>query len=154
MWMMALRVREMNDEWSQRRKESVKSVDIEEGLVLGGRTMGAALAPASEKVLNPAVNEGGLGMYESHSNCIFYRSDTQPTSSRWQIVSSLPALNKQKGRLLGGTKVGNGAWGLAWVDTIMESSSTSAREELQQRERILREVSSGHTIQETEMDLS
>jgi len=23
-------------------------------------------------------------------------------------------------RVLGGTKVGNGAWGLAWVDTVMD----------------------------------
>lgn len=66
------------------------------------------------------------------------RSDTQPTSCRWQVVSSP---SEPKGRLLGGTKVGNGAWGLAWVDTVMESSNMSERgEDFQKRERILREV--------------
>lgn len=71
MCMMAFRVCEMNNEWNMKRKESVKPVEIEEGLVVGGKTMGAALAPPSEKALNPAVNEGGLGVYEPHSNCIF-----------------------------------------------------------------------------------
>ena len=71
MWMMALRVSEMNDEWSLRRKESVKPVEIEDGLVVGGKIMGATVVPASEKALNPAANEGGHGIYEPHTNCIF-----------------------------------------------------------------------------------
>jgi chromatin structure-remodeling complex protein RSC7 len=33
--------------------------------------------------------------------------------------------------VLGGTKVGNGAWALAWLDTIMEVPS---QEELERRE--------------------
>lgn len=44
------------------------------------------------------------------------RADTQPTSCRWEALPD----SSVKRRLLGGTKVGNGAWGLAWVDTVME----------------------------------
>lgn len=131
MWMMTLRVCEMNDEWTVRRKESVKPMEIEEGLVVGGRTMGAALAPASEKLLNPAVNEGGLGMYEPHSNCIFCefcrpRSlkrkltvllvQIAPTPSPLQVVGKLsllsPRQTTQRVVFLGEVKsaTGHGAW--------------------------------------------
>lgn len=45
--------------------------------------------------------------------CLADRSDTQPTTARWDYVgTSRP--------VLAGTKVGNGAWGLAQVDTVME----------------------------------
>lgn len=40
------------------------------------------------------------------------RTDTQPTRYRWEQVAPR--------RVLGGTKVGNGAWALAWVDTRLE----------------------------------
>ena len=40
------------------------------------------------------------------------RRDTQPTRYRWEQVAPR--------RVLGGTKVGNGAWALAWVDTCLE----------------------------------
>ena len=40
------------------------------------------------------------------------RTDTQPTRYRWEQVAPR--------RILGGTKVGNGAWALAWVDTCLE----------------------------------
>ena len=43
------------------------------------------------------------------------RSDTQPTRSRWE-----PGPRNEERKILGGTKTGNGAWGLAWVDTVME----------------------------------
>ncbi|KAG6872648.1 hypothetical protein C0992_009442 [Termitomyces sp. T32_za158] len=45
-----------------------------------------------------------------------YRDDTQPTRSRWELLSD----SGEKRAVLGGTKTGNGAWALAWVDTVME----------------------------------
>lgn len=42
------------------------------------------------------------------------REDTQPTRSRWEPVS-----DKSK-EILGGSRVGASAWGLAWVDTMIE----------------------------------
>ena len=44
------------------------------------------------------------------------RIDTQPTRARWEAAPP----GTEKRRVLGGTKVGNAAWGLAWVDTVME----------------------------------
>lgn len=73
-----------------------------------------------------------LGVYEPHNGIVVCehkfresartsssrltdRSDTQPTCSRWESGH-----RNDERRILGGTKTGNGAWGLAWVDTIME----------------------------------
>ena len=44
------------------------------------------------------------------------RADTQPTCARWEGLKD----SAEKRQVLGGTKAGNGAWALAWVDTIME----------------------------------
>ena len=101
----------------------------------------------------------GLVLFISRRKHLHYcpdRSDTQPTSSRWQVISSsTPTPSNPKGRLLGGTKTGNGAWGLAWIDTVMESSEVSASErggDFEQRERILREVNfAGEAGHEAEM---
>lgn len=43
-------------------------------------------------------------------------NDSQSTKSR---LEALPD-GEDKRRVLGGTKAGNGAWAVAWVDTIME----------------------------------
>lgn len=50
--------------------------------------------------------------------------NTQPMQSRWEEV---PREREQpgsvKGRVTGGAKVGSRAWGVAWVDTVMELPS-------------------------------
>jgi chromatin structure-remodeling complex protein RSC7 len=56
------------------------------------------------------------GMYEPHTHAVLYRADMQPTRARWEVLPDLEG----KRQVLGGTKAGNGAWALAWVDTIME----------------------------------
>ncbi|THV05687.1 hypothetical protein K435DRAFT_646613 [Dendrothele bispora CBS 962.96] len=71
-----------------------------------------------------------LGTYEPHSGLVFYRSDTQPTRARMEPVFPSPSTStssnsiaskiKDKRPILGGTKTGNNAWGIAWIDTIME----------------------------------
>lgn len=38
-----------------------------------------------------------------------------------------------KRAVVGGTKAGNGAWGLAWVDTVMEAPFESANSESKAR---------------------
>ena len=48
-----------------------------------------------------------------------------------------------KRRVLGGTKVGNGAWALAYVDTVMEFPGATAEQnspETKERERLWKEV--------------
>ena len=47
------------------------------------------------------------------------RADTQSTWSRWE---ELPDFLSR--RVLRGTKSGNGAWALAWVDTVLELPET------------------------------
>lgn len=70
------------------------------------------------------------------------RSNTQPTRSRWEVMPD----SAQK-RVLGGTKTGNGAWALAWVDTVMELPST---DELDpggnEREQLMRSVESWEVL--------
>ncbi|KAF8480046.1 chromatin remodelling complex Rsc7/Swp82 subunit-domain-containing protein [Russula ochroleuca] len=56
------------------------------------------------------------GVYEPHSGIVLYRTDTQPTRARWEGMKD----SSEKRQVLGGTKAGNGAWALAWVDTVME----------------------------------
>lgn len=46
------------------------------------------------------------------------RSDTQPTRAQWQEVEG----PEPKYSVLGGSKVGKNAWGLARVDQVMEVS--------------------------------
>lgn len=50
---------------------------------------------------------------------------------------------KEKHRILGGTKAGNGAWALAWVDTIMEPPARDMDDEhAKARQRLLQTTSS------------
>ena len=105
-----------------------------------------------KKIERPAV-----GVYDPHSHtihceifsslflnyiinfslCSSDRSDTQPTSARWEAVPD----SITKRRVLGGTKSGNGAWALAWVDTIMELPGPDIVDpEAAVREQILRDV--------------
>lgn len=51
-----------------------------------------------------------------NQSCSVDRADTQPTRSRWQQLPD----SATKREVLGGAKAGNGAWALAWVDTVME----------------------------------
>ena len=143
MWMMATRVGEANEEWAKQRKEAVKSMQA----LMGGLAPPAP-APVEEAAVDGADGQPHakkrkvvqeqpvLGAYEPHSNIIqcmcpqfvalsnfltlVYesadRSDTQPTACRWEPMPD----SAVKRRVLGGTKVGNGAWGLAWIDTVME----------------------------------
>jgi len=69
------------------------------------------------------------GVYEPHSGIVLYRADTQPTRARWEDTTD-------KRQVLGGTKAGNGAWALAWVDTLMEVS-VSEEDDAIQRKRLL-----------------
>lgn len=54
-----------------------------------------------------------------------------------------------KRRVLGGTKVGNGAWALAYIDTVMEFPGATAEQnspETKQRESLWREAESSGDI--------
>ncbi|KAF9483312.1 hypothetical protein BDN70DRAFT_800010 [Pholiota conissans] len=165
MWMMATRVNEANESWAKQRREAVKSVESlfgtgpvvsatqpepvvkplpreEEEEEEGGVNLAedALKPPPKKRKVEFEKNSPILGAYEPHTNIIQYRSDTQPTSYRWEALSD----SAEKRRVLGGTKTGNGAWALAWVDTVMEFPDPEVLEKQsaasQARERLLQEV--------------
>ena len=66
------------------------------------------------------------------------RVDTQPTCARWEGLKD----SAEKRQVLGGTKAGNGAWALAWVDTVMELPASkedhdAGRAAAEERRRLL-----------------
>ena len=137
-WMAeaARRVSEMNGNFAKMRREAM--------VPCGGILDDGAKAKLKEQSANMAGDSDGstkkkrkaehsqfpLGVYEPHTGmvcCKYFedylrtcseilgcldRSDTQPTRCRWEQVVAR--------RVLGGTKVGNGAWALAWVDTCLD----------------------------------
>jgi len=66
------------------------------------------------------------------------RADTQPTRAHWEGSKD----STEKRQVLGGTKAGNGAWALAWVDTVMEVPASEedhamGRAAAEERKRLL-----------------
>ena len=66
------------------------------------------------------------------------REDTQPTRAHWEGLRD----SAEKRQVLGGTKAGNGAWALAWVDTVMELPASegdhdAGRAAAEERRRLL-----------------
>ena len=66
------------------------------------------------------------------------RADTQPTCAHWEGLRD----SAEKRQVLGGTKAGNGAWALAWVDTVMdlpasEEAYDAGRAAAEERRRLL-----------------
>ena len=57
------------------------------------------------------------------------RLDTQPVRSRWEPVQEPAGSERQA--VLGGAKVGSRAWGLAWVDTVMELPSLEEKQAIE-----------------------
>ncbi|EEB91273.1 hypothetical protein MPER_10399 [Moniliophthora perniciosa FA553] len=119
-------------------------------------TPSRAPAKKKRKVISGVDLDPGpaLGAYDPHTGLVYYRSTTQSTTSRMLPSPDSPPPGPR--RVLGGTKTGLGAWGIAWIDTAMElpevPTSTSSRKELmaaqrewllpgrEERERLLREV--------------
>ncbi|PCH37398.1 hypothetical protein WOLCODRAFT_109796 [Wolfiporia cocos MD-104 SS10] len=118
MFVAAQRAREADGEWARLRKEALKACGgiLEES----GEEKRAREEDEEERAAKRGRGwDGGelpMGVYEPHSGIVLYRSDTQPTRSRWEPLPD----DGQKGSVLRGTKAGSGAWALAWVDTVME----------------------------------
>lgn len=71
------------------------------------------------------------------------RADTQPTQSR---MEPLPDPDGKRS-VLGGTKVGNGAWAVAWVDTIMEVKPGELEGlEVEEKKRMLKEAEASAVV--------
>lgn len=157
LYMMATRVLDAGEEWGKYRKEALrpwmgidafggcegvgqpmfvtgKTKEVEEEEEVDEKENAGEEAPKRRKISHSAKSEALLGMYEPHTGMIQYRTDTQPTRARWEVLPESPT----RRRVLGGTKAGNGAWALAWVDTVMEPSN---EHENHDREVLLREAS-------------
>ncbi|KAF8128714.1 chromatin remodelling complex Rsc7/Swp82 subunit-domain-containing protein [Boletus edulis] len=123
-WMSeaARRIQEMNSEWTKMRQEArtacggILERKSSSGKGKGKEEVNGAMdvdgeGDASQK-RKVDVGELPFGVYEPHTGLVHYPADTQPTKSRWEQIAPR--------RILGGTKVGNGAWALAWVDTCLK----------------------------------
>ncbi|KAJ7130256.1 chromatin remodelling complex Rsc7/Swp82 subunit-domain-containing protein [Mycena epipterygia] len=119
MWMAATRTLAADAEWARWRRESLQPMDSAGNIAKGKRK-----AETEEQQEDTAEASAGkkhrsddlpLGVYEAHSGVVQYRGDTQPTRSRMEILPDSDVKS-----VLGGTKVGNGAWAVAWLDTTME----------------------------------
>ena len=137
-WMMiaAQRTAETSEEFGRLRRGALRVC----GGILGDpssipgsprRSAGDESEEAREERRKREEAEFPLGVYEPHNGIVVCeykfrgsartssylpdRSDTQPTRSWWELGP-----RSDERRILGGTKTGNGAWGLAWIDTAME----------------------------------
>ncbi|KAJ6613593.1 chromatin remodelling complex Rsc7/Swp82 subunit-domain-containing protein [Mycena sp. CBHHK59/15] len=153
MWMAATRTLAADEEWARWRKESIKPMDLLGNVVKGKRKADAEqeeeqedanTAPAGKKLRLDPADDLPLGVYEAHSGIVQYRADTQPTRSR---MEPLPDSDVKKA-VLGGTKVGNGGWAIAWIDTIMEVPSLEAlqRPEVEEKTRLWKEAEASMPI--------
>ncbi|KAG2035568.1 chromatin remodelling complex Rsc7/Swp82 subunit-domain-containing protein [Suillus americanus] len=145
-WMMeaARRVGDAGEEWMRMRREARvacggilgdgldkgkgKEVQAAEGEEKRGAT--EELEGAERKRARSEESQYPLGVYEPHTglvHCMYIsiavfshifilffldRADTQPTRCHWEQIGQR--------KMLRGTKAGNGAWALAWVDTHIE----------------------------------
>ncbi|KZT65189.1 hypothetical protein DAEQUDRAFT_731708 [Daedalea quercina L-15889] len=115
MYIAAQRTMDASREWANLRAEAMK--------VCGGiLDDGASQQQSGESKDRDGVKRRKVwdedepmpvGVYEPHTANVLYRSDTQSTRARWEPIDDGQ-------RVLGGTKAGSQAWGLAWVDTAME----------------------------------
>ncbi|KAJ7070021.1 chromatin remodelling complex Rsc7/Swp82 subunit-domain-containing protein [Mycena amicta] len=118
MWMTAMRTQQAGEEWAKNRKECVQPID------------------SSGNVKPDLQLQLPLGCYEPQTGQVLYRADTQPTQSRLE-----KAPDSQAKSILGGSKVGNAAWGIVWMDTVMESRplKEAAKKEAAEKMRLWRE---------------
>ncbi|KAJ7481514.1 chromatin remodelling complex Rsc7/Swp82 subunit-domain-containing protein [Mycena latifolia] len=145
MWMAATRTLAAGEEWARWRKESLQPMDRAGHVVKGKRKAEAVedqqpeqdAAPGKRLRHEPAADLP-VGVYEPHTGIVQYRADTQPTRSRLEIMPD----SELKKAVLGGTKVGNGAWALAWIDTIMEVPNPEEldRPEVEEKTRLWKEA--------------
>ncbi|KAJ7792677.1 chromatin remodelling complex Rsc7/Swp82 subunit-domain-containing protein [Mycena olivaceomarginata] len=152
MWMTAMRTLTAGDEWTRLRREGLRPMDAAGNVAKGKRKAEAEAeeeqqdAADSNKKLKPdseAPSDLPLGVYEAHSGVVQYRADTQPTQSR---MEPLPDPDGKRS-VLGGTKVGNGAWAVAWVDTIMEVKPGELEGlEVEEKNRMLKEAEASAVV--------
>ncbi len=154
MYVAAERTLEMSNEWAKLRKEALKVcggiLEADEQEAAASEKRSAEEILESERKRRAQESQLPVGVYEPQTGIVLCeycrlddmwtertdyrahtdRSDTQPTHARWEPVPD------DTRRVLGGTKVGGAAWGIAWVDTVMEVPQTPVEDEwAKERER-------------------
>ncbi|KAI0340443.1 hypothetical protein BDW22DRAFT_1379280 [Trametopsis cervina] len=118
-WMAvaAQRTLDIGEEWKVLRKKALRASS---GLTEAEAAKRQARAddmdvdvPGGNVKRQKTMDSEPKGVYDPQTGLVFHRSDTQPTRARWEYVDGARPV-------LGNTKVGSGAWGVAWVDTAME----------------------------------
>ncbi|KAJ6463894.1 chromatin remodelling complex Rsc7/Swp82 subunit-domain-containing protein [Mycena sanguinolenta] len=147
MWMAAMRTLTAGEEWARLRRESIQPMDLAGNIAKGKRKAeveaDGALA-GDKKPKHESSSNLPLGVYEAHTGIVQYRADTQPTRSRMELLPDPDGT----GSILGGTKVGNGAWAVAWMDTIMEVPKPGelVRPQVEERTRMWKEAEASAII--------
>ncbi|KAF9494327.1 hypothetical protein BDN71DRAFT_1449048 [Pleurotus eryngii] len=140
MWMMAGRVLEADDELRKVRQSALRLVGADGILAEDPREVEDVAmdedVPKTKRRKVVGVDDHPKGAYEPHTNNILYRADTQPTRSRWEAMPEA----KDKPRVLGGSKMGNAAWAIAYVDTVVEATRPSEDGERQARESLMNSI--------------
>ncbi|KZW00330.1 hypothetical protein EXIGLDRAFT_604510 [Exidia glandulosa HHB12029] len=116
MHLTAMAVGEVNDHYARMRREALKAyrsdADVDE-------------VKDAEPPANLARTTGpALGVYEPHSGLVHYRADTQPTHAHWE-----PVQNSRFKSVIGGSKAGSQAWGVARIDYAVETASAIQKEQ-------------------------
>nr|VWP02400.1 Multicopper oxidase [Ganoderma boninense] len=131
MYVAADRTAEMSNEWTKLRKEALKVcggilADTLDGEIDIGRGEKRSAEEIMEEDRRKRDQESRLplGVYEPQTGIVLYRSDSQPTQAHWEVLPDSPGKT-----VLGGTKVGGAAWGLAWLDTVMETPHLKQEDE-------------------------
>ncbi|KZT60042.1 hypothetical protein CALCODRAFT_493040 [Calocera cornea HHB12733] len=75
-----------------------------------------------------------MGLYDGYTDLPMFRNDTQPTSARWEKAPDSRML------LAGTNKVGSQAWGLAYVEVVMDLTQGAGKEEEGRKEPLLQEM--------------
>ncbi|KAI5117462.1 hypothetical protein M0805_004066 [Coniferiporia weirii] len=132
-WMlvMAQRTSEANSEWARGRAEALRGQESGYSKRAADGD-GETEAPPNKRSRRYA-GDLSHGAYEPHTAIIHYEASTQPTRARWEVAPDFA----DDRHVLGGTKVGNGAWALAWVDTIMKLPGADDEDEQAQARQAL-----------------
>lgn len=70
-----------------------------------------------------------------HPSYIIDRTDTQPTNATWEVKSSASHLP-----LLAGSRVGAGAWGIAYVDNVVDYQPFNEKKKHEEMMRLVRDA--------------
>jgi chromatin structure-remodeling complex protein RSC7 len=127
-----------NDAGTRRRKRARREEKVPRGMYEPHSGVVLCKFFFSHLFFPPSPSPLFIGLHGSYIVRVVDRADTQPKRARWEGLKD----SAEKRQVLGGTKAGNGAWALAWVDTVMEAPASEedhafGRAAAEERKRLL-----------------